>query len=454
MAWDSETGILTFNRNEAGRKIGVDGLADLQLALGSSKKSQIELFAVDYNRFAKFKEFKSANLFIGDNYGDTNSARLAALKGTNYGLNIVSCFRSTFAAKYADRWTLDKPTVPNFALRPMDFDGYQKFNNWQSGGAADELWTIFGGYMHTTGATVSDNDLISFNLQCRENEDLDPYLNTLYPYDFDSGCPKVLRNYYVGVAILASDSKVWVISGPRVSSASAANPYAFFSATISSSIANGAVKIVPVLLQSTTVPSGGTDPAWTSEYSGDIVNLDGAYLSATKMSGTENLETNVTFSVSGTTVTLNFTVRNRTGSNVTLHDAWLYLCSNGAATNEHDNGYDGPDFMGEGVVPYITRTWVGATSRPDVYSGMWTGGSTSPNQLAARSYNFLQELKDHNGGSNIIANNANITWSSTYNVANAKGVAGDDFGAYANGVWAFLCLAPTGNSFVRSYRQF
>ena len=80
--------------------------------------------------------------------------------------------------------------------------------------------------------------------------------------------------------------------------------------------------------------------------------------------------------------------------------------------------------------------FVKATEKEDITFG----------QLAARSYNAYADFYAANGNSNVIGNNTTRTWSKTFNYT------GDDFGAYANGAWALLCMAPTGNVFVREYQ--
>lgn len=421
-------------------KIAKNGQGDFQRALGSTKKRQSELFALDYNLWAKFKAFRnSAPYTRGVYYDSPNSARLAGLKAANYGLNIVSCGRVDFASKYTNLWTLNKPTIHNWPLRPEDFDGYQKNCWWQLGGGSNYIYTIFNGYLEIAGTLISDNDRIYFNMQCKENDDMDVYEGLLYPYDFQ-GCTKDFSAYYVGIAVLDHLGGVWIITGPRVSNFySGTMLYTGITCAMSSSIPNGEVKIAPILTQNEAT-------SWTNGYNGDIIILHGAYLTANKVAQTANLQTNVTFTRTSSSITLNFEIKNQTGNAITINDMWCYLLSDGAYMNEHDNGYPGPDYMGEGAAPYITRTWLGLNTRPDVYSHMWDGGSTNPDQLAARSYNAYADFYAANGNSNVLGNNTTRTWSKTFNYT------GDDFGAYANGAWALLCMAPTGNVFVREYQ--
>ena len=442
MGWDSTTGILTAPFT----KIAANGQGDLQKALASSKMSHIELFALDYNRWAKFKPFRNANIYH-DRYGDSNSARLAGLKAANFGLGVVDCGRVDYPSKYSNRWALNKPVVPTYVLRALDFDGYQKNCWWQLGSMAGGRMyaTIFNGMLSIPGTMVSDLDTISFDMQCRENDDADAHLGLLYPYDF-AGAGLDISQYYIGLAIIDSGSNIWVISGPKVSDYySGVNVYTGIRATIINSISNGALIVAPVLLQNHTIPSGQSEPQWTNGYNGTIVNLDGAYLSANKVAQTANLLTNVTFSLDSSSITLNFSISNQTGSAVTINNLYCYLLSAAAEANEHDSGYSGPDYMGEGVKAYIERTWPGSYKQGDIYSHDWNGGSTNPDQLAARAYNAYSDFFVANNYSNVIGNNTTRTWSKTFNYTQ------DDFGSYANGAVAMLCLAPTNNSYVREY---
>lgn len=442
MGWDRTTGLLTAPFT----KIAANGGGDLQQALSSSQMSQISLFAVNYNKWAKFKAFRNQAIY-SDRYNAANSARLAGLKAANFGLGIVECGRVNYPSKYSDTWALNKPTVPSYPLRALDFDGYQSYCWWQLGstGGGRILYTIFNGMLTIPSTLISDLDTITFDMQCRENDDLDAYTGLLYPYDF-AGAGFDMSQYYLGIAIIDSGNNVWVISGPRVSDFySGTNLYTNMRVALSNSISNGALTIAPVLLQNHTVPSGGSEAAWTSGYNGTIVNLNGAYLSANKVQQTANLITNVTFTLGQSSITLNFTVTNQSGSAITINNMYCYLLSAAAESNEHDAGYTGPDYMGEGAKAYIERTWPSDYKQGDIYSHDWDGGSTNPDQLAARAYNAYSDFYTANNNSNVIGNNTTRTWSKTFNYTQ------DGFGSYANGAVALLCLTPTNNAFVREY---
>lgn len=419
---------------------------DVQRALGISGGGDLGTLcrASQINVFSKCKPFRNNALDYA-----SDAARETAAKTVNFGTGIVSCGRLTFASKHQDLWTHLAPRGANGGgsgynehYRLADFKKYQH-NKWQLGETAGgkAFMTIFNGYLSIPGTMVSDLDTIYFNMQCRENEDLDAYLGMLYPYDFQNA-QKDFSGYYVGLAILDSNNGVWIFSEPHISDFFVGtNLYTGVRTQISSSIPNGALKIAPVLTQN-------KQDNWSQNYDGDIIILNGAYLSANKVAQTANLQTNVTFSLGSSSITLNFEVKNETGSSVTINNMVCYLLSNAAFDNEHDNGYSGPDYQGEGAVSYIMRTWPQNYKQGDIMSHDWNGGYSNPDQLAARYYNAYSDFYAVNNNSNVIGNNVTRTWSKTINFIQ------DDFGSYANGAWALLCLAPTNNNFVREYKSF
>lgn len=398
------------------------------------------------NKFSKNKPFRWNTVHFND-----NQTKLAAQKARNYGTGIVSCGSLNFASKYTENWTHEYPRGLNGGgndynewYRLVDFNGYQQ-NSWQLGTTAQgkAIYTIFNGYMQIPGSLISDLDMIYFNIQCRENDDLDANLGLLYPYDFQ-GCTKDISQYYVGITILDSADKVWVYSDPQLSDFySGTNLYTGVRTQISNSITNGPLKICPVLTQNRTLDT--IQAGWTNNYNGDIIILDGAYLEATKVAQSANVKTDVTFTRTSSSITLTFTVTNQTGDVVTINNMVCYLLSDGAFMNEHDIGYSGPDYQGEGAVAFIMRTWPQNYKQGDIMSHDWNGGSTNPDQLAGRYYNAYHDFLIANNNVNYIGNNTTRTWSKTFNFTD------DDFGAYSNGAWALLCLAPTNNSFVREY---
>ena len=439
MAYDSSTGLIS----------PAVSIYDLQRAFGNSSPDLGTLCqASQINKFAKWKPFRNASIYFAN-----DASRLSAAKLKDFGCGIVSCSRSQFASKYQDQWMHLYPRGKdgggagvNEVYRLVDFNGYQQ-NKWQLGAMPNGrgYYTIFNGYIEIPGTQVSDLDTIYFNMQCRENEDIDAYTGLLYPYDFD-GANTDISDYYVGLAILDSNG-CWVYSDQQVSDFySGTNLYTGVRAQISSSIANGALKIAPVLTELRTLDyvQGG----WTNDSSkiGDIIILDGAYLSATKVAQTANLQTDVAFAVDSTKVTLTFTVSNHTGSPVTISNLICYLLSDAAYMNEAEVGFSAPDYKGIGAARYISQEWP-QYKQDDIYLHDWTGESENPDPLAARYYNAYTDFVAQNGGTNVIGNNTTRTWQKTLRFNQ------DGYGAYSNGVWALLCLAPTNNYFVREYNN-
>ena len=144
MGYNDGTGILTYPFT----KIAANGNGDLQRALGTAVKSEIQLVgdvAVDnqgnvsdahrVNIKSKFKPFKhSTILFSGSGSG---SDREAALQSVNLGYNIPSYRNASalFAAAIAagagnTLWSWDKPVSGQNPLRALDFDGYGNQYDW------------------------------------------------------------------------------------------------------------------------------------------------------------------------------------------------------------------------------------------------------------------------------------------------------------------------------------
>lgn len=382
-----------------------------------------------------------------------------------YGLSIPTLGILNFAQRFSERWGYNaprgkaysamNPTYYNEWFRVLDFNGYLH-KSWPVGPVGSNtrlLQTVFRGMLSIPGELISDLDIISFSMQCKENAEMDePGL--IYPYDFIGAVTEYqLAQYYLGIAIVDSQSVVWIISGPKLSDYFGDNPYTGMYATIINSINNGPLTISPVLLEHNTIPSGQSDPQWTSGYNGTIVTFDGAYLPSSKVQQSNNFSSEVTFTYSGGHLTLHLTITNNTGNPVTVNNLVCYILSAAADSNEHDNGYPGPDYKGEGAHGYIYRTWPQNYKSDDIYSHDWIDGYSNPDQRAARFYNAYIDFYRENGNSNVIGNNTTRTWD--YEVKTSSvWHTDDDFGAYANGIYAQLCLSITGNSFVREYKSY
>lgn len=137
MSYNETTKILTF-KTEGGKKIALNGNGDLQKALSrNGVMSHLQLVCdVDDNNtrvnkiniWAKYKPFRDATIFT-DFYSDTNSARLSALRTSNFGLDVITADGSTLnnssiAGAFKQIWTYYPPRAGQDPARVFDFDGY------------------------------------------------------------------------------------------------------------------------------------------------------------------------------------------------------------------------------------------------------------------------------------------------------------------------------------------
>ena len=403
------------------------------------------------NPFARWKPFRYNSLYLS-----TPASRLAAAKAMNYGTNIISCGRVDFATKYTQQWSHLAPRGANGGgqgynehYRLTDFENYQS-RRWQLGQVAGGkgLYTIFNGYMQIPSTLVSDLDVLSFVMQCAENDDVFATVGLLYPNDF-AGATKDFSQYYLGIAILEdrTNGKLWVYSDQKVSNfTSGVNVTTGIYPRIPTNISNGSIKIAPILAQYRTLDS--SQIGWTDGYNGDIIILNGAYLPATKVAQAHSFFTEVTVTVYANKVKMEFVIENNTGASVTVNNLVCYLLSAAAESNEPDAGYNAPDRKGMGAPAYISSTWPQNYKSNDIYLHDWTGEPENPDPLAARFYNAYQDFYARNGNTNLVAANARITWDKEIYQTQ------DGFGAYSNGAWALFCISITGDSFVRSYPSY
>jgi len=111
-------------------KIAANGQGDLQLALHTGSLSQTAMMtgaAGIINMWSMHKGFKDSHIF-SDRYGDTNSARLAALQDKNYGMIApyemnFATFLSRLKSDNTFKWVYDCPGSGD-VLRALDFEYY------------------------------------------------------------------------------------------------------------------------------------------------------------------------------------------------------------------------------------------------------------------------------------------------------------------------------------------
>lgn len=457
MPWNPNTHCLTWPF----KKLGRDGQGDLQLALHCSDKCEREVFENGViNKMAKYKgQVVAGNPFVGAaaDHSLTDVERLLTL----YGLSVVKCGRIDYPSRFDEPWAYTRPVLGTNPFRPVDFVknkseeevGYQDMTPWNAGVTSPGmLWTIFGGSMGVTGTQVAPGDRVYFNMQCKENDEIDPYLGLLYPADFAGAANGFdLSTYYLGIAIIDANDNVWIYSDAHISDyLSGINVYCGVDVTLPTSglLAFGDAIIAPVLTST-------RQDSWTLNYEGNIVNLDGAYLPVTIVRAGSHVtyDVEVTVGTSGTTVEV--TVENETGNNVTISPMIGYLLSGYADMNEYETPGTGPDFRGEGARDYIYRRW---NLRPpeykqgDIYSHDWEGGYYQPiDALAARYLDLYAAFVAANGGSNILAPSSPgspnaVTFTVQVNAT------GDDFGSYGTEAPVLYVLSEEGG--VILIRQF
>lgn len=434
-----------------------DFLADVAPVLGLNTGDEGTLCASSaINRWAKHKPFRNAA--PGWAFDKTLStpelrspARLVQALAANFGLTLPRYGANDFKSHYSDSWAYNKPRgIANSEhYRILDFDGYLHNCYWQLGpvtfnNVVAGLYTIFNGYLSTPRTPdIFPGDLITFSLQCAEDPDAGlPGL--LYPYTFyrDQQAYDDLSRYYMGIALLDSQNKLWIITGDQMRSHHTQDDVeASLSVNVPLTIATGAVKVIPVLA-STAYPSWDDAPG-----SGYFIGLDGAYLSRTIGSPSSRLTLNVAITYSNGSLTMVFTITNNTSSAVNLGNLYAYIMSAEAKYNEGDSDHNPPATQGYGVEDYIDDNWpsaapytpasdhMGLSNPPDIYLSDFVSGLTPPAYLAARGYNAYPDFRTANGNSTTIPVGTTVTWTKTMNIG-----SDDGFGYYADGVFVKVGL--------------
>ena len=387
----------------------------------------------------------------------------AERRSARFGLNIPRYGANDFKTHYTDRWSYLAPRGAgggtggaNEWFRIRDFDGYTKAT-WMLGSSDRNLYTIFNGSLSLAGTRVSAGDLIRFDLRCCEDPDTgEPGL--LYPYDFmgeTTGWD--LSLYYMGIAILDSQSVLRVITGDQMRDHHTLDDVdATMLVSIPTAVADGAIKVIPVLCQnqSPTDPNTG-DRLWTNSQQGYIISLDGANLSATKVAASDSLETSVVITVESNRVRLDFTASNQSSQDMTISKLFGYLLS----ANSYYNEYEGtpipcPDPSTE---LYISQTWPDTPtltqqhhSTADIMLSDRTGENENPDYLCGYGLNVLggstSGFNHANGDSAVLAHGNTVTWTQYINHLS------DDYGDYSENAFFILGIQVSPNiTFVRTY---
>lgn len=434
----------------------VDFRADVAQVLGINTGDEGELCtSVAINKWAKHKPFRSSA--PGFPFSLTPATpelrspdRIAAALAANYGFTIPRYAASDFKTHYSDPWTYNKPRgiVNSEHYRALDFDGYLHNCYWQLGPVLGRgLYTIFDGYLSVPAATVFAGDAITFGIRCCDDPDAGlPGL--LYPYAFlrEQQHNFDLSKYYMGIALLASNNVLWVITGDRMDAHHVQDDVdAFLSSSIPNNAADGALKAIPVLTtEQSPLDSNTNRRTWTNSPQGYLVALDGAYLSLTKSSASGRLEISVVITISGSSVTMAFTLHNQSSSAAEVSNLYGFLMSGDAYANECGTGHNVPSYIDPGAYGFIEQNWPNArqdnppsfplNNPPDIHMDDWA--PAYPSHLAARAYNANTDFRAANNNSSIIPAGGTVTWSKTIN-----NITGDDFGDYADsGVFLALCV--------------
>lgn len=453
-------------------------IGDLQDVLGTSRKDLGGIITnVNINKWAKHKPFRNSS--VGFNFSASQStpegrspARVTAALAANFGLNIPKYTPSQFKTNYSQQWTYDRPrgSASNEWFRMLDFDGYLDDCYWLTGSTSNGMYTIFNGYINAADSLMFPGDLVQFELQCCEDPDTgEPGL--LYPYSFyDSMITSRLdiSRYYMGIALLDARNTLWLITGDQMNThITLGDIDATLQANIPNTFPQGSFELIPVLASEVANPDPETGISrWTSSPSGYLVSLNGAHLTLTAGSAYNQLGLDCVVSVNGRYITMDFTIRNVTNSNVTLYGLDCYILSRASRSNEPDTGYPAPDSVAPGVVDYIDTNWRASGSVPMsnpgyIYVTDWYDPddpdytpSTFPEGLAARRYNPWADFYAANGNSSVIRPGAShqVTWRKVFDTTTGE----DDFGPYSgpDDAFAFVEMCIDLGSGTRKVEEF
>ena len=449
--------------NRMGIVISPDGTSgDLQKVFNRSNTNKAWFFVyADINMWSSHKPFRNTTIFT-DHYDNTNSARWAALVAANFSLSIPRHNATDFKTHYSDTWSLLRARGPayNEPQRAWDFEQYRHNCPWllgptTFGGVQDGYYTIFNGYLSVPRTQyIYPGDLLTLSLQCAEDPDTG-VPGILYPYSFyrEQLADLDLSRYYMGIALLDAQNKLWVITGDQMRSHHTRDDVeAYMTANVPNSIVTGAVKVIPVLTE-TAYPTWDDAPG-----SGHFISLNGAFLSRQIGSATSKLTVDVDATFSNGTLTMVWKITNNTSSDVNLSNLYSYIMSAESYYNEGDSDHNPPTTGGYGVTEYIDEHWPGAapytppsdhmglTNPPDIYLSDWISGIGSPAYLAARGYNARTDFRAANNNSDTVRVGATVTWTKTMNIGNDDGC-----GYYADGVFVAACMYVNMNGYTEYF---
>lgn len=391
-------GILTYPFT----KIATNGNGDLQRALGvsSTGMTQANLFANgNINKWSKKKAFCHSTIFT-DKYTDNNSQRLAGLKAAYYGFgygNVVnipvytsaSALHSGFsAANEGNVWTYTRPTIGNYPLRALDFDGYAvSAAGWGLGKYTDANNTLFlnapfNAYIECR-TTIGNN--MDFYLGISAvSSGASSGLLSISDFSSMSGFEN-LASWYYGVALISktgtySNDYYYVLNSAISGNISEA-------ITMTSSVANGTYYIVPILA------SAHTGNAWvgSSSFPTKCVTLDGWFGEITKSSSVSGVTWTADWEHYGSYVRVTIVVKNNTGAAITVNKIFSYTMTD--VTSESPDYYSALNTACQAWVNSGTENSAGVKNSSNVVIAAYKSLlSTNTNIGASQTQTFTYDL--------------------------------------------------------------
>lgn len=344
--------------------------ADITTVWGSGTSLKT-LLSGTVAKWSKYQGFP-ANARYTDFYDSANSARLAGAVAANFGLTIPSsananAFHAALAGATAGSfWTRTRPSgVANDPIRVSDFDGYslpaKQAQEWDlAGGSATSLNFPFAGNVYFPGgSTIGPGGTIEATM-----EPVDPdggSQGLLYPTDFG------LLDRYFGLAIISATGSwtadFYVTDSLTLRQRAAQGGSGAVTLTLARELSNGTYYVYPIIASKPTPSATSLMAAgnWTGEssaYIGRAISVDGYRLSFTYNASTPAFTVSFgTIYADGNTMKVPVTLRNTTGSAVTLSNVFTYIESEGVFDTSAEHA----------AVEAGTQAWVNSGTR-------YTGG--------------------------------------------------------------------------------
>ncbi|MDY6444022.1 MAG: hypothetical protein SPK76_03225 [Bacteroidales bacterium] len=319
----------------------------MQAAFGVSTTSMKALLTGGVNKWARRQGFVNGTRFA-DFYDSGGSSRLAGQKAANLGLRIpsyvsASAFRvGILAASAGAHWTRQRPDGVSAGqwIRGMDYDGYandaKTAQEWNlSGGSSQALNFPFNGTVYLPGGnTLGPGSTVNVTMDPADPDQ--GATGLLYPADFD-GAPAGLYDYYLGLAVIsaAGSGDFYVTDSATLRQRASWGASASITLTLGTELSDGSYYLVPILCSKASPSATSLMAAsnWWGEgasYIGRAVSVDGYRLAVTYNASTPAFTVSFgTIYADGNTMKVPVTLRNTTGSAVTLSTVFTYIESEG-----------------------------------------------------------------------------------------------------------------------------